>query len=65
MVLEFAGKLGGVIEDLDRSIQLALADGPRGVVCDLSAVYEGAEPGAVELLATAGPTSYRIWPTAS
>ena len=61
VVLEFAGKLGGVIEDLDRSIQLALADGPRGVVCDLSAVYEGAEPGAVELLAKAG-RHMRDWP---
>jgi hypothetical protein len=61
VVLEFSGQLGGVIEDLDRSIQLALADGPRGVVCDLSAVYEGAEPGAVELLATAG-RHMRDWP---
>jgi len=61
VVLEFSGKLGGVIEDLDRSIQLALADGPRGVVCDLSAVYEGADPGAVELLATAG-RHVRDWP---
>ena len=61
VVLEFAGKLGGVIEDLDRSIQLALADVPRGVVCDLSAVSEGAEPGAVELLATAG-RHMRDWP---
>ena len=61
VVLEFAGKLGGVIEDLDRSIQLALADGPRAVICDLSAVYEGAEPGAVELLATVG-RHMRDWP---
>jgi hypothetical protein len=61
VVLEFAGQLGGVIEDLDRSVQRALADGPRGVVCDLSAVYEGAEPGAVELLATAG-RHMRDWP---
>jgi hypothetical protein len=61
VVLEFAGQLGGVVEDLDRSIQLALADGPRGVVCDLSAVYDGAEPGAVELLATAG-RHMRDWP---
>ena len=61
VVLAFSGKLGGVIEDLDRSIQRALADGPRGVVCDLSAVYEGAGPGAVELLATAG-RHVRDWP---
>ena len=61
VVLAFAGPLGGVIEDLDRAVQLALADGPRGVVCDLSAVYEGAEPGAVELLAAAG-RHVRDWP---
>ena len=61
VVLEFSGQLGGVIEDLDRSIQLALADGPRGVVCDLSAVDESAEPGVVELLAAAG-RHVRDWP---
>jgi hypothetical protein len=61
VVLEFNGQLGGVIEDLYRSIQLALADGPHGVVCDLSAVYQGADPDAVELLATAG-RHVRDWP---
>jgi len=61
LVLAFAGPLGGVIEDLDRAVQLALADGPRGVVADLSAVYEGAEPGAVELLAAVG-RHVRDWP---
>lgn len=54
VVLEVAGRLSDVVEDLDRAIQLALAEGPRGVVCDLSAVLEGAEPVAVEVLATAG-----------
>jgi hypothetical protein len=54
VVLEVAGLLGEVVEDLDRAIQLALAETPRGVVCDLSGVLEGAEPGAVEVLATAG-----------
>jgi len=54
VVLEVAGRLSDVIEDLDVAIQLALADGPRGVVCDLSAVLEGAEPDAVAVLATAG-----------
>lgn len=53
-VLEVAGPLEDVVEDLDQAIQLALAEGPRGVACDLSAVLEGAEPGAVEVLATAG-----------
>jgi anti-sigma regulatory factor (Ser/Thr protein kinase) len=62
VVLEVAGPLRDVVEDLDRAIQLALADGPRGVVCDLSLVFEGAEPGAVEVLATAG-RHVRDWPT--
>ena len=35
VVLKVAGRLGAVIEDLDWAIQLALADGPRGVVCEL------------------------------
>ena len=61
VVLEVAGRLGDVVEDLDLAIQLALADGPRGVVCDLSAVLEGAEPVAVEVLATAG-RHVRDWP---
>lgn len=53
-VVEVAGRLGDVVADLDLAIQLALADGPRGVVCDLSAVIPGADPDAVEALATAG-----------
>src|SRR5664279_5389075 len=61
MVLEVAGRLVDVAQDLDWAIQLALAEGPRGVVCDLSAVLEGAEPGAVEVLATAG-RHVRDWP---
>ena len=69
VVLEVAGRLSEVVEDLDRAIQLALADGPRGVVCDLSAVFEGAGPAAVdgagpaavEVLATAG-RHVRDWP---
>lgn len=54
VVLEVVGRLSDVVEDLDLAIQLALAEGPRGVVCDLSAVPEGAEPDALALLATAG-----------
>ena len=61
VVLEVAGRLGDVIEDLDRAIQLALADGPRGVVCDLSAVLTGAEPVVVDVVATAG-RHVRDWP---
>lgn len=61
VVLDFAGPFDGVIQDLDTAIQHALADGPRGVVCDMSAVHEGAEPAALELLATAG-RHVRDWP---
>ena len=60
-VLEVAGRLSDVVEDLDRAIQLALGEGPRGVVCDLSGVFESAEPVAVEVLATAG-RHVRDWP---
>jgi hypothetical protein len=61
VVLEVAAPLSDVVLDLDLTIQLALADRPRGVVCDLTAVLAGAEPGAVEVLATAG-RHVRDWP---
>jgi hypothetical protein len=61
VVLEVAGRLGDVVQDLDRAIELALADGPRGVVCDLSAVLEGVQPCVVEVLASAG-RHVRDWP---
>jgi hypothetical protein len=61
VVLEVAGRLGDVVEELDRATQPALADGPRGVVCDLSLVFEGVETGAVEVLATIG-RHVRDWP---
>jgi hypothetical protein len=61
VVLEVASRLSDVVEDLDATIQLALADEPRGVVCDLSALFEGGEPGAVEELARAGK-HVRDWP---
>lgn len=54
VVLEVAGPLSEVVVDLDQAIRLALAEGPRGVVCDLSAVLEASEGVAVEVLATAG-----------
>jgi len=60
-VLEVTGRLHTVVEDLDRAIQLALAEGPRGVVCDLSAVIGGMESSAVEVLAAAG-RHVRDWP---
>ena len=61
VILEVADRLSNVVEELDLTIQLALADGPRGVVCDLSAVFEGAGPAAVAVLATAG-RHVRDWP---
>jgi hypothetical protein len=61
VVIEVAGRLGDVVQDLDRAVELALADGPRGVVCDLSSVIPGSEPAAVEVLATAG-RHVREWP---
>jgi hypothetical protein len=60
LVLEVAGRLADVVEYLDRVIQLALANGPRGVTCDLSRV-EDADPDAVEMLARAG-RHVRDWP---
>src|SRR5450631_2933797 len=60
-VLEVAGRLDDAVEELDLAIQLALAESPRGVVCDLSSVPEGTQRGAVEVLATAG-RHVRDWP---
>ena len=61
VVLDVAGRLSDVVEDLDHAVELALADTPRGVVCDLSAVLEGAEQGAVDVLAAVG-RHVRDWP---
>src|ERR1019366_1176746 len=61
VVLEVSCRLSEVVGELDRAIQLALAEGPRGVVCDLSNVTEGTDPDAVEVLATAG-RHVRDWP---
>jgi hypothetical protein len=60
-VFAVGGRLSHVVQDLDRAIEFALADGPRGVVCDLSAAREGEEPVAVEMLATAC-RHVRDWP---
>jgi hypothetical protein len=54
VVLEVAGRLSDFVDDLDRAIEPVLADGPRGVVCDLSLVSEGGDADAVEMLATSG-----------
>ena len=61
VVLDVAGHLHDVAQDLDRAIQMALAEGPRGVVCDLSTIPEDAQPDAVEILAMAG-RHVRDWP---
>ena len=61
VVVQVAGRLSDVVQDLDRVIQLILADEPRGVVCDLSGVFKGASPAAVEVLAGAG-RHVRDWP---
>jgi hypothetical protein len=60
-VLDVARLLGDVSEDLDAAIQVALAEGPRAVVCDLTALSYGVGPGALEVLATAG-RHVRDWP---
>jgi signal transduction histidine kinase len=54
VVLEVAGHLSDIVEDLDVATQLALALGPRGVVCDLSGVVEVNATGALRMLASAG-----------
>jgi len=61
VVVEVAGRLGQGVEELDRAIQLALAEGPRGVVCDLSGVMEDTAATAVEVLAASG-RHVRDWP---
>lgn len=61
VVVEAAGTLGDVGASLDRAIQMGLADVPRGVACDLSAVSDGRLPDAVWLLATSG-RHVRDWP---
>lgn len=60
-ILEVSGQLSDAVEDLDHAIQLALAEGPHGLVCDLSAALNGARPVAMEVLATAG-RHVRQWP---
>lgn len=61
VVLDVSGWLSDVVDDLDRAIRLALAEAPRGVVCDLSAVQECGEPAALAVLASAGRHA-RDWP---
>jgi hypothetical protein len=58
-VLEVVGSLGDLDEDLDHEIQLALADEPRAVVCDLSDEVDADR--VVAALAAAGRHA-RDWP---
>jgi len=61
VVLDVSGRLSEGVEELDRAVQLALAEGPRAVVCDLSNISEGADPVTAAALATAG-RHVRDWP---
>ena len=61
VVLGVAGPLSDVVEELDHAIRLALAQGPRGVACDMTRVVEVSAPGALRRLASAGRHP-RDWP---
>jgi Histidine kinase-like ATPase domain len=61
VVLRAVGRLSDIVEELDLATRLALAQGPRGVVCDLSEVVEVDAPGALRGLAAAGRHP-RDWP---
>jgi hypothetical protein len=60
-IVEVADRLSEVVQDCDHAIQMALTERARGVICDVTAAGEGAEPTAVEALATAG-RHVRDWP---
>ena len=61
VVLDATGSLSDVVEDLDCAARYALAEGPRGVVCDLSRVDEASASGALQDLALNGRHP-RDWP---
>ena len=61
IVLDVAGQLSDVVDDLDRAARLALAGEPKGVVCDLSCVTDITAPGALRGLALNGRHP-RDWP---
>ena len=61
IVLDVAGPLSDVVEELDYAIRLALAQGPRGVACDMTRAVEVSAPGALRRLASAGRHP-RDWP---
>jgi hypothetical protein len=55
------GRLADVVADLRRAVLLALAEEPRAVVCDLSAVGDGTDADARLLMAATGQR-VRDWP---
>jgi hypothetical protein len=61
VVLQYNGRLGDLVAEMDQAIGLALAEGPRGIICDLMTVTGYAEPAALAMLATAG-RHVRDWP---
>jgi hypothetical protein len=60
-VLEIASLRNEFADDLDKAIELALGEAPRGLVCDLTASLENADHGAMRALAAAG-RHVRDWP---
>ena len=60
IVLSVTGELDNVAADLVRAVGLALAEGPRAVVCDLSGVSDSSRA-ALAVLASAGER-VRPWP---
>lgn len=60
-VLSVAGTLDDVAHELDRAVLQALAEEPRGVVCDLSGLVDGVRPQGMHLLASSSREA-REWP---
>jgi anti-sigma regulatory factor (Ser/Thr protein kinase) len=61
VVLDATGRLSDIVDDLDHATRFALAEQPRGVVCDVSRVDEVNAPGALRGLALNGRHP-RDWP---
>ncbi len=60
-VVAAVGRLEDVVTDLGRTVLMALAEDPKAVVCDLSAVIDGSDADAASLMAAAG-RQVRDWP---
>jgi anti-sigma regulatory factor (Ser/Thr protein kinase) len=61
VVLDATGRLSDLVDDLDHATRFALAEEPRGVVCDVSRVDDVNAPGALRGLALNGRHP-RDWP---